>query len=358
MISQKDIIVSVGAGKNQIPLIKEIRKQGYKCLSFDRNKNAEGFLISDYYAPISSYDFRSIIEYIEKNGFSDRLAGVLTRSTGMPVYSTAMIAKHFSLKYIDPKIAELLTDKSLLIKKLNELNIPSPKLIVSDGFVPKNIEFPVFVKPSKTIKSHAGMSLCFNELELKKAIAKAVAISDNGKANIEEYLTGYDIVSIDFVINGKIFHVCYLGELNKGKPDFIGAGWYIPSEDFTFAVKKTVHKFVEKLNIKNGFFQIATKVSKDFQHAKIYEIHGEIGGDYTSDVFIPLCFDGYNLFEENINFVLNKPLKSVELKRKCVIVFDSMRQDGYRVYCFKGWKELLNFIKSKQKERIYFYNED
>ncbi|WP_022671241.1 ATP-grasp domain-containing protein [Hippea alviniae] len=358
MISQKDIIVSVGAGKNQIPLIKEIRKQGYKCLSFDRNKNAEGFLISDYYAPISSYDFRSIIEYIEKNGFADRLAGVLTRSTGMPVYSTAMIAKHFNLKYITPEIAKLLTDKSLLIRKLNELNIPSPKLIISDGSIPDDVEFPVFVKPSKTIKSHAGMSLCFNEFELKEAIAKAVAVSDNGKANIEEYLTGYDIVSIDFVNNGKIFHVCYLGELNKGKPDFVGAGWYIPPEDFTFAVKKTVHKFVEELSIKNGFFQIATKVSKDFQHAKIYEIHGEIGGDYTSDVFIPSCFDGYNLFKENINFVLGKPLEKTKLKKKCAIIFDCNQKGRYEIACFKGWKELLKFVGTKRQEGIYFCNDD
>jgi len=299
-MKDKQIIISLGAGVNQVPLIKEIKSMGFDCLAFDRNPNAPGFEYANYYETISSYDYEEIINYLEEhNKILIRTVGLLTRSTGIPVLSAAKIAKHFGFKYMDTEIAEIIIDKSRLLTKLNEIEIPSPKTFVSQGEIPKNIEFPVFVKPSKTILSHTGMRKCYNYSELEKAVKEACLISENGEANIEEFMVGYDIVSIDFVDSGEIIHICNIGELTKGEPDFVGIGWYTPFEEAADAVAETARTFVKKLKIKQGFFQIAMKVSKDFKNAKIYEIHGEIGGDLTSDFFLPKCFK-VNIFKSHI----------------------------------------------------------
>ncbi len=354
-MKQKQIIISLGAGINQVPLIKEIKKNGFECLAFDRDPSAPGFEYADLYEIISSYDYGKIIDYLERNTeILDRTVGVLTRSTGMPVLSAAKIARHFGFKYMDVEIAEIIIDKAKLLTTLNGLGIPSPKVVVSQGEAPKDIKFPVFVKPSKTILSHTAMKKCYNFDELKKAIKRACEVSDNGKVNIEEFLTGYDIVSIDFVETGKILHVCNIGELTRGEPDFVGIGWYTAFKEVENVVAETIKIFVEKLKIKHGFFQTAMKVSSDFKSAKIYEIHGEIGGDLTSDVFLPECFS-YNIFKQNIAFILNKNIElPINYNNYCVLIINS-KNLKHRFFNFNRQEKMIEFLNSIKE--VHYFNE-
>jgi len=320
----KNVIISLGAGENQVPLIEEIKRKGFKCLAFDKNKFAKGFEIADYFASISSYNYLEIIEYIENSEYKNRLVGVLTRSTGNPVLSASYIGKHFGLKAVDLEIAKLITDKSKLIYKLNEKEVSSPKLVLSQGEIPTNIEYPAFVKPSKTNLSHKGMAVCFNDKDLSLAIEEAGKFSENGFVNVEEFLTGYDTVSIDFVIDGKVTHIATIGELTDGFPKFKGVGWFSGLSFFEKPVNITFQKFVEKFYIRNGFFQTAMKTSKDFKTSKIYEIHGEIGGDFVCDYFLPKVY-GQNIFNLNIDFVTGKSFKLSEKPNDFgVLIFENV----------------------------------
>lgn len=355
-MEKSQVIISLGAGVNQISLIKEIKDNGFECIAFDRNPDAPGFEFADYYEPISSYDYKKIINYLENNNeILSRTIGVLTRSTGMPVLSAAKIAKHFGFKYMNVEIAELIVDKANLLTKLNKLGIPSPKVVVTQGEIPETINFPVFVKPSKTILSHTAMKKCYGIDELKVAVEKACEVSDNGKANIEEFLVGYDIVSIDFVENGKILHVCNIGELTRGEPDFVGLGWYTAFKEADDVVAETMRIFVEKLKIEKGFFQTAMKVSKDFKSAKIYEVHGEIGGDLTSDVFLPQCYDGYSIFRQNINFITNNRIYVPNNEVFCCLIFDELDKS----YAFNGaCLRSIIFDKQNKYSFIKFIKKD
>ena len=60
----------------------------------------------------------------------------------------------------------IMTDKYLFISTLNHLNVASPKLMDANNLDLNSIAFPVFVKPSKTIYSHANMRKCHNKDEL------------------------------------------------------------------------------------------------------------------------------------------------------------------------------------------------
>ncbi len=362
----KNILLSLGAGENQIPLIEEIKNKGFKCLAFDKNQFAKGFEISDYFVPISSHNYTEIIEYIEKNGFKDRVLGVLTRSTGNPVLSTAYIGKHFGLKAVDLEIAKLITDKSKLILMLNKHNIPSPKLFLSNGDIPKQVKYPVFVKPSKTNLSHKGMAVCFNDKELSLALKNAISLSENGFANVEEYLIGYDTVSIDFVINGEIVNIATIGELTKGFPHFEGVGWYFGCSDFERPVKNTFKQFVEKLNVKNGFFQTAMKTSTDFKTSKIYEIHGEIGGDFVCDYFLPKVI-GEDIFSLNIDFATNSKLNLKKREHSFgVLIFENAvdfnklkqindrfeKENGFYFLKPESEKQLLNILNKLENSDL------
>jgi predicted ATP-grasp superfamily ATP-dependent carboligase len=268
-----EYFISVGAGQGQLPLIEEIKRFGYKVISIDKNNDAPGRWISDIFLNISTYDSQKIIKYLESS--SVKIAGILTRATGEPVLTVAKIAQKFHLKSLDITNATLFTNKFLLISALNKYDVPSPKMLSKSDL--NNIDYPVFVKPSKTVLSHAAMKICFNKKELYEAIKQAGDISETKDVNIEEYLTGRDVVSIDFIVDGQIVHIATIGELSSGEPYFDGIGWYSVCDDYGRLAEKSFKKMKERLSVKNGFLQTAMKVDLQSKSAKIYEIHAEIG---------------------------------------------------------------------------------
>lgn len=361
----KNIIVSLGAGLNQIPLIKKIKEKNYFSLAFDLDNNAPGKKIADKFVNISSHDYKKIIDYIEKKNLEKELKGVLTRSTGNPVLSASKIAEKFNLTYTDKFIGELITDKYKLIENLNNLNIPAPLL-----FKKEQVKFPVFIKPSKTNKSHLNTKFCDNKLDFEKFYKNAKSVSENSKVNIEEYMKGYDTVSIDFVVKNEIKHICSIGELNNGKPNFKGIGWFTVFENAESKMAETFKAFVEKLNVKNGFFQTAMKTDLKFENSKIYEIHGEIGGDFVTDSFIPKTFGNYDLFLENINFVTNKEISFPNEQNYCVLIFNEAislenvksltinyeEAEGFYFFTFADSLKMEEFLISLEQFNIFYKN--
>jgi hypothetical protein len=350
---KNEYILSVGAGENQLTLLNEIRKLNYLVISCDLDSNAPGKKLSDIFFNISTHNVNLIIKELLE--LKIKLIGVVTRSTGEPVVTTSKIAEKFGLCALSSKIAEIITDKSLFIKKMNSLNIPSPKLnIINNDLNFDKIHFPVFVKPSKTNISHSSMKKCDNNFQLQNAYKKALAISENNIVNVEEYLIGYDLVSIDFVFNGEIIHIATIGEISTGEPGFDGIGWYScqKNESCDKLAKETFKTIKEKLRIKNGFFQSSMKVNIKTSQAKVYEIHSEIGGDFVNDIFIPNITEDYNIFKNNILLSLNiRPENFEKIVKPASMLF----QDKINEYtlCYK--REMIDKVVSSEKYVLLFF---
>lgn len=325
-------VLSVGAGSNQIILINEIKKLGYKCASCDLDINAPGRALSDIFLNISTHEPELIINEILK--LNIKIEAVLTRSSGIPVLTVAKIAERFDLKGLSSDVAELLIDKSKFIKKMNVFGIPSPSLYdYKPNTENTDVQFPVFVKPSKTNISHAAMNMCNDLDSLNHAYIQASKVSDTNQANVEEYLFGQDLSSIDYVFDGEIIHVLTVGEISSGPPHFDGIGWYSCDKNSNedYFVLNNFRRIKETLNIKNGFFQSAMKVDAAQGEAKVYEIHAEIGGDLVNDVFIPNITDNYNIFMNNILLSLNKRPQSCYEKIKPAVLLFKEKIKQYRL---------------------------
>jgi len=295
-----EYIVSIGAGNSQVQLIHSIKKSGYGVIACDQNPKAEGFRYANIIINQSTYDAEAIYKELRLLK-KEEIVGILVASTGVPVVTAAILAERLGLPFLDIKNAQIMTDKHLFISMLNQLNIASPKLMDANNLDLNLIEFPVFVKPSKTVYSHANMRKCHNKEALLAAIEDAKKISENGHVNIEEFLNGIDLVSIDYVFNGKVIHVAVIGELNIGEPTFEGLGWYGPVIEAPADIaKKTSGHMLSTLNVGHGFFQTAMKYNPITQVAKIYETHAEIGGDRVNDTLLPTIFDSYSIYLEMI----------------------------------------------------------
>ncbi|TFB09343.1 hypothetical protein E3V08_00435 [Candidatus Atribacteria bacterium MT.SAG.1] len=308
-MKKKKAIISIAAGSSQQNLIHKIIKKGFSVIGVDRNPGAVGFKYCDECIIASTHDPDAIIEKLNSLISKLDLCGIITQSSGIPVITTAKIAKYFNLPYISPDLAENITDKAKLITMLNKYGISSPKIKVlsSKNRSISNIKFdpPFFVKPSICFKTHTAMKKIEDISFLPLAIEKALEASDNECVNIEQFINGIDIGSIDWVFNKKIIHVATIQEINSGEPYFYGLGWKAPiSPKLEKIVSELQKQFISELNIDNSLVQ--TSMRYNGQKAYIIEVHLDLGGDGIPDILLPYCLN-YDLLDNAIELSLGNP---------------------------------------------------
>ena len=304
MGTAKNAIISVAAGRSQIALIRAMKNKSFSVIGIDRNPNAEGFKYCDECIIESTHDATSIIKKLDALKVKWNFCGVSTQSSGVPVVTAAKIAEHFHLRYILPTIAENIIDKGLLLSALNDKGLSSPKVMVVSRSEDIDVDFspPFFVKPSICLKSHTAMIRVEEVDHLARAIDNALAVSANGNVNIEQYIPGNDLVSIDLVFDKKIIHVATIEEINSGEPHFYGLGWKLPlSIEFENAAKTLQEQFIRRFNIDYSLVQTAMKF--DGKKAHVIEVHLDLGGDGVPDILLPYSLN-YNLIEQVINITL------------------------------------------------------
>lgn len=303
---KKDAIISIAAGHSQEDLIKKIKKRGLAVIGVDKNPNAAGFKFCDEHIVASTHDSKAIIEALEKLKNKWNFVGIVVQSSGAPGITASEVAQRFNLRFVLPDIAQTALNKNLLIQELNKKGVPAPAIcIASKNKIPTiNFPPPYFVKPSRTAQTHTAMMKIDSRSELTDAIKCAAEISDTGQVNIEEYVSGVDILSIDWVWNKKIIHVATLEEISSGPPNFYGLGWKIPVSGKTDNVVAGVQKqCVEVLGVNNSLIEIGMKY--DGVTARVFEVGLDLGGDGAPDVLLPQSLN-YDLFEDGINVALGE----------------------------------------------------
>ncbi|WP_035587203.1 ATP-grasp domain-containing protein [Hippea jasoniae] len=306
----KNAIITIAAGKSQISLIRKIRNKGFSVICVDRNPKAEGFKFCDECIIESTHNANAVIEKLEriKNGWN--FCGIITKSSGIPVITTAKIAEYFELRYVSQDIAETVVDKGKLISKLNKIGVPAPKVKVVSKETELNIDFspPFFVKPSICFKTHTGMSKVEGYDSLLCAVEAAMSVSENRCVSIEQFIKGIDVISIDWVFENKIIHVATIEEINSGEPFFYGLGWRIPvSCNCEEEIKRVQYDFISKMGINNSLVQTSMKF--DGNKAYIIEVHLDLGGDGVPDVLIPYSLN-YDIIENAINLAVGESPKA------------------------------------------------
>jgi len=373
-MKKKKAIISIAAGNAQQKLIHKIIKKGFSVIGVDRNPEAPGFKYCDNCIIASTHDPDKIIEKLNPLVGELDICGIITQSSGVPVITTAKIAKHFNLPYISPDLAENITDKAKLITMLNKYGISSPKIkVISNKNKDINdIKFnpPFFVKPSICFQTHTAMKKVKDISFLPSAIEKALEASDNECVNIEQFIDGIDIGSIDWVYNKKIIHVATIQEINSGEPYFYGLGWKVPiSPGLEKIVSELQKQFINKLNIDNSLVQ--TSMRYDGQKTYIIEVHLDLGGDGIPDILLPYCLN-YDLLDNAIELSLgNAPQKPKKIPMPTYLRFllESEVKDNIE-YIYKNIKEKFDgipvkfdgLISSMNKEKrigaIFFQNTD
>lgn len=304
-------IVSIGAGKNQIPLIKAIKELGYSIIGIDKNPLAEGFQYCDIKVIESIYNYHDIYLLLKEQLVFDDIAAVVTRSYGQAIKTVAYLSQQFKLPYIDFNTVDDLIDKSSFRTIAAIHNIPMPHGFIihkKDLHKLNTLSFPCIIKPPK---GHAKQSVMiidsYHELcSYMKSVKQDTVL-------IEEYIEGDEIIVLGFVHNRTFYIYDISDKILNAKPYFVDRMHVLPSQYYTMYPE--LQKLGQKIT--DTFALQATPLLMEciIRNNSIYLIEAacEFGGEYLADYAIParLKSNVFKLFlQAIITGKVNVPPKS------------------------------------------------
>ncbi|MBR0405991.1 MAG: ATP-grasp domain-containing protein [Eggerthellaceae bacterium] len=208
----KKIILVIGAGPFQLALVQKASQLCDVVLAAP--------VISDAFKPyiadellVDVRDFESILAFADGgNRFGRRVDGVITDETDIPVYTVARVAEALGLSGIEPDVAHLFTNKSLMRSKMAELGIkvlPNKTVTTLDEAVSfySEIGGTVIIKPVDAQGSR-GVQLCHSTEELHAKFPEAARWSTTDEVIVERYATGREFVIEGLALDYEFCNLC------------------------------------------------------------------------------------------------------------------------------------------------------
>jgi biotin carboxylase len=170
-------------------------------------------------------------------------------------------------------------------KALSDAGVSCPKFILADEFTDfrkelSSFSFPIIVKP--TDRSGSRNITKLDSLDgIETAVRNACGTSFEGKAIIEEYLTGEEYSMETISYKGKHHFLAVTKKFTTGAPNFIETGHKQPSDlrpDIIERAKTIIFKALDALHVENSAGHSEFRVD-DEGNIKIIEIGARMGGD-------------------------------------------------------------------------------
>lgn len=274
-------LVIIGANDFQNQLILKAKSLGYETHVFAWRDGAIGEKTADFFYPISIVEKDAILEECRKI----KPDGICSIASDLAAITVNYVAENLGLPCNRTIHTEKQTNKYAMRTALSKAGIPCPKFILADenedfekaldGFT-----FPIIVKPTDRSGSRNIMKL--ESIDgITEAVKAACETSFEGKAIVEEYLTG-DEYSMESISSGGNHHfLAVTKKFTTGAPHFIETGHRQPSDLSDEIVEKaisTIFKALDALCVENSASHAEFRVDEN-GNIKIIEIGARMGGD-------------------------------------------------------------------------------
>lgn len=297
-------IVIIGANEFQDPLILKAKELGFETHVFAWKNGDIGEETADFFYPISIVEKEEILKECKKI----KPNAIVSIGSDLATPTVTYIAN--KLKLNSNKYENVLksTNKYEMRKALKEagLNVPVFEK-VSDISEIKDFNFPMIVKPTDRSGSR-GVTLVTNKAELNKAIKKAIELSFEKKAIVEDVIKGnkeYSCETLSF--NGKHTILAVTKKYTTGFPNCIETGHVEPadlSEEILFKLKKVIPRALDALDISNSPAHTEFIID-DEENINIVEIGARMGGDCIGSHLVMLS-TGIDFLKQTIDVALGK----------------------------------------------------
>ena len=274
------MFVSLGVGKNQIPLLLALKKLNIPIIGIDQNPQALGKEYCDYFFNVSILEKEKIVELLQP--FRNQIKGIYSRSYGKAILTANEIAQTFALPHNEESSLRIFQDKKQILNlAINHPDLYHQKELLKDIFKAKK-----WVIKSKDSYTSFGKQNIYIEENIKNI----KTLYENQNILIEPYYEGKEYIFFGLVLNNQLY------------PIIITQKEKFANEDILFCDKR--HLFPADLDYiqKYKIFQICNYIIKKTKlligpivaefivdKEKIFFIEAvpEVGGEFICDVMIP-----------------------------------------------------------------------
>jgi carbamoyl-phosphate synthase large subunit len=286
--SYKKVILILGGGLFQIPLIKLAKKMDFSVIVTDINPNPPGRRYADFFVQVDIRDKEKNLEVAKRF----KAIAVVCDQTDAGVQTAAWIAEQLNLKGIGYEVSKLFTDKYRMRSALqdSEVFIPQYEMITSLESAKKFIDqngYPVILKPLAS-QSSRGVFVIFNDNDLKNRFPQTMLESYDGKLLIEKFIEGIEYTVESFVIENKIFTLAISDKLHYANNPCVATRLTYPPDLESNLLNKLIksnENVIKRLGLPFGITHAEFKISDGIPY--LIEIAARGGGTYISSLIIP-----------------------------------------------------------------------
>lgn len=199
---EKQIAIVLGGTVPHVHLIKLLKKRGYYTVLLDFTPNPPAKDYADEHLPVSTLDKDAVLEVARNR----KASLVISTNVDQANVTCCYVAEKLGLtEPYSYEIALDVTDKQRMKRIMWENGIPTSRY-VQVGSIKDigalDLKYPLMVKPADS-NSANGVKRVYTEEELKKNLPDALRFSRNGKAIIEEFVSGKEISAYGVIVDNK-----------------------------------------------------------------------------------------------------------------------------------------------------------
>lgn len=311
-----DCLICVGAGNSQIPFIKKAKEMGYCVIAIDKNPEAQGFAYADECIKISTYETQKVIMRLFPLRSKYHFAGIIPHASGPALQTASSIAEKFFLAGLSEQIVRIATVKSNLREfcEKNGLNMARGQKVKAFEEIDSTLGFPLIVKPDFPIIGKKNVRIVSKKADLNASIRRACQSSENGCAEVERFIKGFDAVSLFLLRNGKAKILAFVDELVGINQDgmITGLGGNVPSvimgTDVENKIRKIVSQFAAHFVKTNALLLMCFRIDMVSNTPYIIEVHADLGGDLFLNLMSPKAAKNFDYFEIAIKISSNQEI--------------------------------------------------
>lgn len=281
----------IGAGIGQIHISSLAKERGYYLIVVTIPGNYPCIDLADkvYYVDIFN---REEVLRIAKEEMID---AVISDQNDLMMPTVAYVAENLSLPGNKFSQVEAYCNKNIFRENCDKIGIPVPKHAgVSSVEVPgqfKDVPFPWMIKPEDS-QSSIGVTKVNSMQEYKIAVKKALELSRNKRAIVEEFFVGDEIVVEGFIYKGEYYNLGFADRRYFDLPNiFIPSQTIFPStvsEDIKERCVEYEHLMCKYISPSFAIVHSEYLVNKETGEIRIVESALRGGGVYISSHLIPL----------------------------------------------------------------------
>jgi|APSaa5957512535_1039671.scaffolds.fasta_scaffold11162_1 biotin carboxylase len=319
-------LLVLGAGTDQLYMIKTAKKMGLKVVAVDGNPEAPGLFIADYAQAIDFVKIDQVIRYCEKLiSQGVKLKGVSTMGSDIP-HLVSKVSSYFDWTGPSLETGILASHKYKMKVRFKEMGVAVPKFSIvknSKKILACWDEWKVkrvIIKPTDRAGSR-GIRVISSRDEVDSAFKYASSHSINGEILLEEYIEGLQISTETIVVDGHFktpgFADRVYEEMQCFWPNIMENGGWLPSlidKKLYLKVISLVENSAKALGIKNGVAKGDVVICPK-KGPMMIEMAARLSGGDFSESLVPLS-TGVNYVRTVIEIAMGVIPDMNELKPK------------------------------------------